>query len=278
LIELLVVIAIIAILAAMLLPALSRAKVQSETAVCRSNLHQIGLGLRLYADDSSAYPQFLDQSGHVWFEQCASSVGGGWPMFNQTTGGTITPGTGVFACPGFNAIRGLYTGGTGTPIGSPLSGAYAYNYMGVGLVRGNTPPPGAAALGIGGVNLGLAPTSPWRATREAEIANPADMIAVGDSVLGIPGSVNQPWLSGGPLLEYGMADALLRPTTLTIAGPDPRKAAYQRRHNRAFCLLFCDGHVECLRADRVFDVSNGVIASRWNKDHEPHLDLLPPWR
>ena len=65
LIELLVVIAIIAILAAMLLPALTAAKNKAKLSQCQSNFHQVFVGLGMYAtDNTDVYPIWLDGAGH----------------------------------------------------------------------------------------------------------------------------------------------------------------------------------------------------------------------
>ena len=87
LIELLVVIAIIAILAALLLPALAKSKATGHSAVCLSNLRQLQVGYLTYAhENSDKLPPNI--SRRVQFDQV--NVTGAWVLGNTTVDTNIT--------------------------------------------------------------------------------------------------------------------------------------------------------------------------------------------
>lgn len=95
LIELLIVIAIIAILAAMLIPVLNQAKQRAWTAQCISNLRQIGMGMKMFADDNG---EFYPESGNDIHWNAIDPVTGknGWMQQIYS----YTMNTNVYDCPG----------------------------------------------------------------------------------------------------------------------------------------------------------------------------------
>jgi prepilin-type N-terminal cleavage/methylation domain-containing protein/prepilin-type processing-associated H-X9-DG protein len=273
LIELLVVIAVIAILAALLLPALSRAKVQGRIAGCKSNLHQYGVGLRLYVDDYNAYPLYeigVSPLGPLtgygaWFQLLRPYTKDTWTSNVDANGRPTQPEPpGIQVCPDYSRLGGRFfvpNGGLGS------TGSYGYNCYGYE----NDDPLLGLGYGGGGHGLFPAPPPPDIPVRDGDVVCPSGMIAVGDALMTIPSDGG---LAGScelcPMIwAQGFADLMF-----ASPPPPPYYAGFvfqRQRHGHRWNVVFCDGHVEGALTTRAFlDPHSDAVLQRWNRDHLSH--------
>jgi prepilin-type N-terminal cleavage/methylation domain-containing protein/prepilin-type processing-associated H-X9-DG protein len=270
LIELLVVIAIITILAALLLPALSRAKSAADFEVCKSNVRQVLIGIRMYVQETQSYPA----GGGDSFGSLRPFVNAPWPENNcgyvfdsDSYTNYQGPRKSVWVCPGYNRIQGILFD-DGNRFGWAFTPSYGYNEN--GQVAEYQFAHTNITRGLGSMNIFEPMPDVMQTVGENRIVNPSDMIAFGDAIMKDSRYKPCPSIAGWANLERGFWDPLNTYLTQGAPASTPVQRAWDKRHGARWNIGFCDGHVESLRRQDVFNVARPEQMKRWNRDNIGH--------
>jgi prepilin-type N-terminal cleavage/methylation domain-containing protein/prepilin-type processing-associated H-X9-DG protein len=282
LIELLVVIAIIAILAAMLLPALARSKSRAQRIQCANGERQLGLGLLLFATDNQ---ERFPPAGWANGSTTAPGVQLAWDSFiNKYIGGHASEAdlqvgalfTGdaptVLVCPADRFAKVNWAGGV-DPYFALRS--YAMNSVGPNWStdyqvddKFRTYPlpsltqPGRRGVGIYWVDRGQ--TADWSAPgyKTSAVQDSSGTILLAENTHGqqIAGNI---WtcIVIGPLAsgrnELYQMDSITAPQDPNSGNPVNQGPALYKAHLNRFNYVFGDGHVEALTTEQT--VGSGTL-------------------
>ncbi len=228
LIEVLVVVSIIAMLIAILLPSLQRAREQTRSIVCAARIRQLGIGMNFYLQQHFVYPAhqwiIFNESGVEvkrirWFQEMAKYLSG----FDVQSCGSVKDW------------------------GVGRNNSYGYNYKYIGSGRDNL----------------MSPTRPFERFPVKAVKSPARTIAFGDSDgtgWELPHDDNDK-----NARRFGNHGYTLDPTHIpewsehTTNGPELEQYAWKdvrtyisTRHMGRSNLCFTDGHVERLGPEQVY--------------------------
>jgi prepilin-type N-terminal cleavage/methylation domain-containing protein len=229
LVELLVVLAVIALLTAIMFPALAAARGKAWQAACASNLRQLALANALYAEDNDGYyapaaQGLFESDSRRWF-----GVRGPDGRFEPRDGPLVPylrDGGALRRCPAFQTVIGFDQG----------TGGYVYNYLAVG----------------GRVwRMGYTPEAFDQGMREVELPRPAETAMFADGALDL----------GAGLAEYGFMSP---PPALAarIQGAAILDPAIHFRHHDHANVVFADGHVRALPCALSVETSAVYLGAR----------------